>query len=260
MSKLDKEKEDPVQDEKDEMEDCKTFSPPLEASVMVFVGMPRAGKSVLVKSIMHYYDQQHYFAYGICISGSAFNGDYDYLPSKALWAGWDEERLKQYIKVLELRAYELKKQKKKLPPSFIIFDDLLGELSNSNFVRNLFSIFRHYNLTLMSCMQTPTGQHCSTVFRSLVDYAFMFPSSMQSVCDALQASWGPHFKNGNEMKDVLMEIKKTKYTCLLYRKDFNTKEACNRSFRCTPAPDKFKMKFGKKKDNDEHKILTDTNV
>ena len=60
---------------------------------------------------MHYYAQKGYFKFGICLTGSKhLNKDFDFLPDAAVWEDYDEDRLKQYLEVLEQRAMELKKK------------------------------------------------------------------------------------------------------------------------------------------------------
>ena len=220
-----------------------SFLPPLEPTVMSFIGEPKSGKSTLIKACMHYYAKKKYFRFGLCISGSSWNGDYDFLPQVALWDKWDEQRFKEYIDRLEARARELKKQNKKLPPSFVIFDDLLGQLANSDWVKSFFSRYRQYNITcLLANQYAGESKGCSTLLRSVTEIAFMFPSMMQNQLDAMKGAWGGYFKTDAEFKSAMIDVKKRKYACMVYQKSGNSKKECYMSFLVTPAPD-FKMKF-----------------
>ena len=175
----------------DTVDESADFTPPLEASVMAFIGEPKSGKSTLIKSIMNFYNKKKYFQFGLCISGNSWNGDYDFLPSKSVWSKWDEERLKEYLDVLEQRAHLLHKKGKKLPPSFLILDDLLGQIANSDFFKSFLARFRHYNMTVMIAAQyAAEAKGCSTLFRSVCDIAFMFPTLMFNQLEAMKNAWG----------------------------------------------------------------------
>ena len=223
-----------------------SFTPPLEATVMAFIGEPRSGKSTLIKAIMNFYNKKKYFRYGLCISGSSWNGDYDFLPSKSLWDKWDEDRLKEYIGVLETRAHLLKKKGKKLPPSFLILDDLLGQINNSDYFKSFLSRFRQYNITVMIAAQyAAEAKGCSTLFRSVCDIAFMFPTLNLNQLEAMKNAWGGYYKNVEEFKQVMIGVKVKKHACLLFQKKMNSIRTAYKSFLCQQAPD-FKMNFDKK--------------
>lgn len=208
------------------------FKPPFEAVVMAFIGEPRSGKSTLMKKIMHYYDLHKYFHFGLVISGSAFNGDYDFLPTKCVWDKWDEERLKAYIQVLEDRASSMHKAKKgdKLPASFLILDDLLGQINNSDWFKSFLARYRQYNITVMIAAQyAAEAKGCSTLFRSVCDLAFMFPSMMHNSLEAMKNAWGGYYASLAEFKDAMVQVKTRKHACLLYQKSMNCKEDAYKS-------------------------------
>jgi ABC-type dipeptide/oligopeptide/nickel transport system ATPase component len=214
---------------------------------MVFVGEPRSGKSTLIKAVMQYYAKKKYFQFGICITGSKDNGDYTFLPDKAVWDNWNEDRFKEYIGVLDARKAVLNKKNKKLPPSFIIFDDLIGLLKTSDFYKSFLSRFRHYNVTVLLATQyTADAQTCSTLLRSVCDIAFMFPSMMENQLISMHKAWGMYYKKFHLFQDVMIKVKERKFACLLYQKKFNSIETCYKSFLCKPAAEDFKMNFDKK--------------
>ena len=234
----------------DAIESC-NFTPPLEPTVMVFVGEPKLGKITLIKAIMQYYTKKKYFKFGLCMTGSMWNKDYDFLPKKAVWDGWDEERFKNYIGVLEERASKLADTDKKLPPSFIILDDLLGKMSASECFKSFLSRFRHYNITVLLAVQyVSDAKACSTVLRAVCELAFMFPSIMDNQIDAMHRSWGGYYKNSEEFKQAIIMVKKRPYACLLFQKKYNSKETAYKSFLCKPALKDYKVNFDAKQKTD----------
>lgn len=238
----------PDDDDHPDIVETSSFKPPFTAEVFAFIGEPRTGKSTLIKRIMYYYHKHKYFHYGLVISGSSWNGDYDFLPSKCIWDKWDEDRLKQYIKVLEDRAHELHKNKKgaKLPPSFLILDDLLGQIANSDWFKSFLARFRQYNITVMIAAQyAAEAKGCSTLFRSVCDVAFMFPTMMHNSLEAMKNAWGGYFESLNDFKDAMIQVKTRKHACLVFQKRLNSKEEAYTSLLVEPAPKEFKMTFTK---------------
>jgi hypothetical protein len=220
-----------------------SFILPLEPVVMAFIGEPRSGKSVAIKACMNYWNKKRYFKFGICISGSSWNGDYDFLPSKALWDKWDEERFKQYIEALEQQAHKLHEKGKKLKPSFVILDDLLGQIANSDFFKSFLARFRQWNITLLLAAQyAAESKGCGTMLRSVCDISFMFPSMMFNQVNAMKNAWGGWYKSFDEFQAALVAVKQRDHACLLFQKKMKTKEEAYISLLVKPAPE-FKMKF-----------------
>jgi ABC-type dipeptide/oligopeptide/nickel transport system ATPase component len=221
-----------------------TFNPPLKPVIINLVGEPESGKSTAIKALMHYYAKKKYFKFGICITGSAWNGDFDFLPKKAVWEGYDEDRFKAYIDVLEKRAIALHKQKKTLPPSFIILDDLLGEVDNSPWFRSLLYRFRQYKLTIFfSAQYAPDSKGSCTAMRACTNIAFMFPSTMKNQVEAMFRAWGGYFDNEEEFKRALIQVERRQYACLLFQKGMKEKKKAYMSFKVNPPPENFKIKF-----------------
>lgn len=229
----------------DEIE-TSSFTPPLEAVCMAFIGEPRSGKSTLIKKVMQYYATRKYFHFGLVISGSAWNGDYDFLPSKSVWSEWNEDKLKHYLSILEERAHMLHKKKKggKLPPSFLVLDDLLGQINNSDFFKSFLSRYRQYNITVMIAAQyAAEAKGCSTLFRSVCDVAFLFPTLMHNSLEAMFKAFGGYYKSLDEFKEVMKEVKSRPHACLVFQKKKTSRETAYISLLCDPAPKSFKMKF-----------------
>ncbi len=222
-----------------------SFVPPMEPCIMAFVGEPKSGKSTLIKSLMHYYAKAKYFQFGLVISGSKWNGDFDFIKNEnAVWDGYDEDRFKKYFESLKARAEELHKEGKKMPPSFIILDDLLGQLTISDWLRSMLARFRHFGVTLMLGVQYANdAKGCGSLFKSITNLAFMFPTIQNRGVVGMFDSWGGYYKNSEEFKQVLIKVSHTEHACLLFQKSEKSKEAAYLQLKCTPAPDNFALTF-----------------
>jgi hypothetical protein len=222
-----------------------SFKPPLEPVVMAFIGEPKTGKSTLIKSIMHYYAQAKYFKFGLVITGSKWNGDFDFIKNeKAVWDKYDEERFKEYIDVLTKRAEALKKKGKKLPKSFVILDDLLGTLDSSDFFKSFLARYRQWNITLMIASQyAGENKGCSTLLRAVCDIAFMFPVMMANGVEAIHRAWGGWYKKESDFRELLMKVKQVDHACLLFQKQEKEIDKAYLMFKCDEAPKNFALTF-----------------
>lgn len=223
------------------------FVPPTEAVIIALIGEPKSGKSTLIKSLMKYYNDINYFKFGLVITGTKFNGDFDFVeesPALQVWDKYDEERLKKYFSVLEKRANKLHEagKGKKLPPSFLILDDLLGSIDNSPWLKNTLTRFRHYNVTIMLAAQyAAEAKGCGTLFKSVTNLAFMFPSHNANQVEAMHRAWGGWYKKENDFRQAMIQVQQVDYACLLFQKDKKSIDQAYMQFKCSPAPDKFKM-------------------
>jgi len=228
------------------------FVPPTEAAIIALIGEPKSGKSTLIKALMKYYYDIHYFKFGLVITGSFFNGDYDFIvesPALQVWKKYDEERLMKYFNTLEKRAEKLHQQGKgkKLPPSFIILDDLLGTIQNSDWLKSTLTRFRHYNVTIMVAAQYAAEvKGCGTLFKSITNLSFMFPSHNANQVEAMHRAWGGWYKKENDFRDALIKVQQVDHACLLFQKDKKTLEEAYILFKCSPAPKDFKLNLHSK--------------
>lgn len=222
-----------------------SFAPPLEPVIIAAVGEPRSGKSTLIKALIRYWAQAKYFKWILVITGSKFNGDFDFIKNDAaVWDGYDEERFKKFFDKLKKRAEILKKTGKKLPKSIIVLDDVMGTLSNSDWFKSTVTRFRHYNVTLIIAAQyAAESKGCSTIFKACVDIAFMFPSLMANQVAAMHRSWGGWYKNEDDFKALIMDVMQVDHRCLIYLKGKKSIDQAYLKFLCTPAPKDFAVTF-----------------
>lgn len=185
--------------------------PKKPAQIMLFLGRPNSGKSYCIKSII--YNFRDHFKFGMCITGTKFNNDYDYIPDKYIIDNYNEEYLKSYVDNLK----KIREGKKELQPNFLIIDDMLGKIDlYSNFWINLISIHRHLNMYIFFACQYLKAKGSATILRETCNYAFMYRSVYQNTVKSLYEAFGGLFDTYEEFKKVLNETTKEKYNCLLF--------------------------------------------
>src|SRR4051812_23616071 len=97
-----------------------------KAQIWLMIGKSTRGKSFfaqyLIRSMFAHPEERRRWRFGIVFAGTLFSGAYDWLPKKARVEGYIEGRLTAHLN----RLKALKRKGKKLPQSFVWFDDLMG--------------------------------------------------------------------------------------------------------------------------------------
>ena len=214
------------------------FSRPL---IMIFIGKQASGKSFLLRNLIYQLTKQNTFKFGHVFSATSFNPDYDFMPEKHVDGEYSEAKLEQYID--SLKNWMEKNPGKKLPPSFLILDDLLGKMhQNSDIFSNLMSTYRHYNMSVFLTSQFMV-KNISTLLRELVDVAFVFKSKFKNTRESLYEAFGQSLKDQNEFNEVMEKATKEKHACLVYKANEEKVQDMYLSFKCPGNDPKFKLKF-----------------
>jgi hypothetical protein len=215
------EKEEP---EEEEDEDAfKPFSLPKEsepAKIYVFCGTPASGKSYFVRSMFYEFAKKSYFKGGLCFSGS-YNDDYGWLDPRCVRQTFDEDTLAKFVEHLRVKTKEGKEKnghKWKPPHMFLIIDDQLGQVSESNYVANLWSCHRHIGLSIFVLTQY-IGQrkNFSTLLRNMTNFAFVWPQTSKNSIKGLYEAFGGLFDNQKQYEAALNQCRKIPYSCLLFQ-------------------------------------------
>lgn len=214
---------DEEQEEKHEVA-TGSFELPLEehAKIWVLTGVPASGKSYMMRYLMYLYGKERYFkGGGLVFSPSAYNGDYDFLPEKALKDKFDPDYLAAYIDNLKRKVREGKEKHGrdwKLPHNFLILDDCLGTLNNnSEMMSQLFSCHRQHSTSIFILNQyLAANRNVSTLMRNVTNYSMMWPQTLKNSIDAMYNAFGQMFDNLEEFKNALNQCRRNKYSCLLY--------------------------------------------
>lgn len=219
------------------------------ARIWTLTGLPHSGKSYMLRYIMWQYASQHnkFFKTVLCFSPTAFNGDYNWLPEKAVKEQYDEEYLMAYITSLKEKLKGLKADDPdaQLKPNAIIFDDCLGMLNNSSWFQNFCSTARHTNTHLFFLNQyIASSRNVSTVLRNNTNFALMWKSPMKNSIQALFASYGQMLDSEADFKKLLMDNGGRQFSALMYRSGYDTiEESYLRINADEPIPKGFKLVF-----------------
>lgn len=192
-----------------------------EPKIFVLVGSCASGKSYMLKYIMQKFGERKHFGFGICLTSTKFTGGYNYLPDKAV-RDFDMDYLEKYIKHLRDKIETGKKEhgdEWNLPHNFVIIDDSIGLVNNSGFFANFIGTHRHTRTTVFLLSQMLTAaRSVSTVIRSNVSTAMMWPTSMENNLVGLHKSFGGMYKLA-EFKKELDKCRERKYSCLVFKND-----------------------------------------
>lgn len=187
------------------------------AYVYLIVGRPGSGKTHCLKSIMYDFAKMGHFKFGIVYTQNKMNSDLDFVPEKSIHDDLTEEKLQEYIsKMMKYRE----KTKKELPPSFMIFEDMIGSKNlnlYSDVVSKLLILHRHLNISIFFLSQYLGGKSASsTLLREVTNYAIIFNTRFLNSKEFLFKSCGQHFKKADEFYDLLDRATAEKHRALLY--------------------------------------------
>jgi hypothetical protein len=215
------EKEEP--EEEEDPDAFKPFTLPKEseaAKIYVFCGTPASGKSYFLRGMFYEFAQRGYFKGGLCFSGS-YNDDYGWLDPRCVRQTFDEETLTKFIEHLKVKTKEGKEKNGhewKPPHMFLIIDDQLGQVSESNYVANLWSSHRHIGLSIFVLTQyIAQKKNFSTLLRNMTNFAFMWPQTLKNSIKGLYEAFGGLYDNQKQYEAALNECRKIPYSCLLFQ-------------------------------------------
>lgn len=180
------------------------------------------------------------WTFGLVFVKTKFNNDYtSFLPDKRIFEGYKEEVLQKYVANIKT----IVEQKGKAPPSFIIFDDLIGVLNNaSDWFNNFIATFRHYNINIFICVQYLTGKKAiSPIMREQTNFAILFQSRTRRTLENLYENYGGLFDSLEDFKQHFFNATKEKYSATLYSEAIDDREE---NYITIKAPENVpKMKF-----------------
>jgi hypothetical protein len=200
------------------------------------VGKPKSGKTYNTRFLLTYFSHtKKIFKGGLVFTGSRdLNDDYDFLPVKAIINGYDEDVLKRYVENIE----QYRKRTGQAPPaSFIVFDDLLGKLTGSNYFNSFVSIYRHLNITIFINVQYMKTKASNTLLRETISYAFIWNTKTKNSIDSIYEVVGQLFDSKEDFKKHFFETTKAKHAAMLY---IATRDELQNNYYETIAPENFK--------------------
>jgi len=201
--------------------------------LIVVAGKSKRGKSYLIKYMITMLCLNKKFKFGLVFCKTKFNCGYDFIEDNKVIEGYKEDILKNYLQALQKygedhpltakqRAYNIKTN---IPPSFIVFDDIIGQMDlNAGFMSEFITTYRHYNITLI--VATQYLHKVPVLFREQADICVMFYQNTKKSIDACYENYGQEFDNAKKFKNFLIDKTSKPYHCLIYIEDgddINTK-------------------------------------
>lgn len=190
-----------------------------EPIFVVAVGKSMKGKSYFLRYLIQDRFNKGKFNFGLVFTKTNFNGDWSFIPKKAIKEGYDEGVLRRYVDNLKA----IKEKDGHIEPNFIIFDDLVGILNNqSGWFINFISTHRHFNTSLFIAVQYLTGRRAiSPIMREQTTHALLFNSRTKNTLVNLYESYGGLFEKFNDFKNYYLKATEEKYVAMLYREDID---------------------------------------
>jgi len=183
--------------------------------LIVLFGKCESGKSYTISYLLTEALRRKKFKFGLVFSLTANDpsiDDFKMIPKQCVFDGYNDKVLGNYIR--KLKDYSTK-YKKKAPPNFIVFDDIIGSLKKTDkeFIKFI-TTYRHTNTTVFLASQFPTA--ISTLARELISYAFVYRTQSEQGISALFKSIGGECDNLKHFTQVLQSATSKDYHCLLY--------------------------------------------
>lgn len=197
---------------------------------ILILGPPMSGKTHLIKYMITDLFKNKKLDYGLVFCKTSFNNSYNFLPEKYIHNDYNEEVIKNLLRI-QIQQKENGNSKK----AFIIFDDVLGSINlNSNFITELFTEYRHYNLTILFATQyllkiPPLIRECQNNFICLGGNT---DKTMKSVFENFMQD----FKDYKTCREFILKYTKD-YNYILVKKN----EPLESKYTVNKAP-KFKSK------------------
>ena len=187
---------------------------------ILLLGSPKKGKTnacryLLMKNSLENFRGAAKYEFGLVFSGSAWDGEYDFLPQDYVYDHYDEQVLRQYTEGLE----KMRNEGKRIPRNFVVLDDLVGLLNkNDPFLINWITKIRHYRThCYLTAQHLKTG--ANTTLREVCTHAFMFNSKAFNTLQSLYENFGQMWENFQQFKDVFLKTTSEPYTAMLYLQD-----------------------------------------
>ena len=202
----------------------------------ILVGKKHSGKTNLTRYLLlNYSIQKKKFKFGIVFTNTKFDEEYIFMPDEYIIQGYDKPVFMNYIKQLE----DFSKKNKKRPPSnFMVFDDLVGVLREDKEFINFICNHRHYSTSVfLSAQYLKKG--IPTTMRECIDYGFFFNSKTEQTLKALYESFGQLFGDYKTFRNIFMNNTKEKFQSILYRAEFDDIDNAYKKFK---SPDMSKHK------------------
>ena len=202
---------------------------------VIAIGKSMKGKSHFIRYLLTDRFLKGKLKFGLVFSKTKFNEDYSMFPDKSRKEGYNENILIKYVDNLK----KIREKEGKVPPNVIIFDDLIGVLSNGTaFFTNFISTCRHFNTSIIIAVQYLSAKGSITpLMREQTSHCIMFNSRTLRTLENLFNSFGGLFDSYYEFKEYFMHATKEPYTAMLYLESIDD---IDKNYITIQAPKDFK--------------------
>jgi hypothetical protein len=139
----------------------------------------------------------------------------------------------------------MKKEKgDKMPPNFIIYDDLLGLLEKSRTMTNWFSVFRHTNTYIFLTSQYLNSQASSTLVRTQAKFIYAFRDRSTRTRKALYEWFGSLVETQEEFNKLFEQATAEKHRALIIITGQDSLEETFGQIKAASVIPPYKINFG----------------
>jgi hypothetical protein len=169
-------------------------------SLILFVGSSYSGKTHLLQNVLIDMLDAGKFKFGVVFCSTLFNNGWEMFDDKIIKSKFTTEWLRAYLDLI-LTKYTVN-GKFKYEPSFMIFDDMIGQIDLMDpFIQWFLSVFRHFGITLF--ISTQFINRISTLHREQANYAFVWPQKTRRSLEAIYESLCGDLDHINDLKDLI---------------------------------------------------------
>ena len=181
-------------------------------SIILIFGAQKSGKTSCLRALIYNEAKKKNFDHCLLFSATKDKPEYDFLDDKYKYEACDLEALKRYVNLCrELNKREI------VTRGLIILDDIVGELHFKNdFFTNLFSMHRHYGISIILISQTIID--IPPKLRSLVTFGCVYKFISEQDLDKIHACFGSLCKTKKEFLELYNKFTDDKYKFFCFTK------------------------------------------
>ena len=205
-------------------------------SLNILCASQGSGKSHCIRYI--FYTMRKKFDWGIVITNTYFDNEYDFIPQKYIHPTFNEHIIKNLLNI--------QKQTDCKRNAFLILDDCVFDpkMWTSSTMKRLMTQLRHYNITVFCATQ-----YCNVIpilYRSNAFTCFIFCSDTMQSTRALYESYGQSFESFNAFKNYVQKHTGDYKFIFHDRRKNGSIEDKFPVMKCPENIPEFKIKFNKK--------------
>ena len=176
-----------------------------DCSTIIIFGIPKSGKSNLIKAIVRDAARNKYIDHCVLFSATKDKEDYDYIDDKYKYNALNLETLQKYIDICKEHN-----KREIVTKGLILLDDVLGELSlNTDLFTNLFACHRHYGISVIIASQAIIG--IPPKIRSMISYGCVYKYINMDDLDKIYICFGSLCKSKREFLEMYERFTNERY-------------------------------------------------